>query len=1006
VWVTDFGLAKGGDAQNLTHTGDIVGTIRYMAPERFHGQSDARADVYALGLTLYELLALQPGFRERDRAKLVQQVMHEEPPLLRRVNPAVPRDLETIVHKAMAREPERRYATARALAEDLQRFIEDRPIRARRSSTRERLWRWCRRNPVVAGLTAALALVFLTGLVGVAWKWRGEAAQRAIAEEQADRATREAKLSRRLLYASDLNLAQQAWEAGTIGRARAVLERHLPLAGQDDLRGFEWRYLWGLCRDGSRRTLPAHTAAVTAVAFSPDGQTLVTAGEDNCVRLWDIASWQHVKLVVPWPNAVAFAPDGKTLAIASGSDVRFWDVAERCQRVVLSHESGVAALAFSPDGKLLATGCWDNTVRVWDVAAQRQVGKLEGHTQQLRTVAFSRDGKVLASGSADNTVRLWEAATLEEITTLRRHTALVKSLSFSSDDKTLASAGVDGTVQLWDVPTMQWRTTLPGQRTNIDTVTFSPDGKTLATGGGDGTVRTWDPDTKNVVAILRGHVNPIKSLAYAPDGNTLVSGCYDGTVKVWDVTSKRDPTILKDQKPSFGSIAFSADGKTLAVGDEPNGLIKLWDTASRQLLATLHGESRPVSCVTITPDGQTVAAGCGDAVRLWDIRTKVLVKEFRHPGPVDAIAFSPDGKLLAAGGGRGPGTVQVWDRYTGRIVVALTAPGRAIRFNPDGTLLAVGSNKTVRLWDVATWQEVSTFREHTELVISLAFAPDGKLLATGDWGGILRLWDVAKKRQVISRRADSHVLGSLAFSPDGRRLVSGGGGGVVRFWDVSVLEELVALTGDDGPADRAARERLWAAASVAMLTGGHDGSITSAAFAPDGNSLATGAKDATVRLWLAPPLSTALAERVESPTYLPPTATFRLFSLALHGSVKATLAPEGKASRVDVTAVDGTAWHAQLVQQFDDLQEGASYTIRFRAKADIPRPINLAGIVDEPNYDGIGLSEVVPLTQEFRNYEFTFQAKNLAAKNMIQFNVGERTGTVWIADFTVTKVTK
>jgi WD40 repeat protein/serine/threonine protein kinase len=1014
VWVTDFGLAKADDQQNLTHTGDILGTVRYMPPEAFEGRSDARSDVYSLGLTLYEMLAFRPAFEEKERKRLIKQVTQEEPPRLSKLNRQVPRDLETIVHKAIDRDPQQRYASAGALAEDLQQFIEDEPILARRVSQTERVRRWCRHNPVVAGLTAVLALVFLAGFAGVAWKWqeaerqkdialaaqRGEAGQRALAVEQAEFATREMHLSRRLVYASDMNLAQQAWESGIFGRARAVLERQLPQAGQEDLRGFEWRYLSQLCQDGSQRTLPAHTAVVTGIAFSPDGQTLVTAAEDNSVRLWDVASWRQVKLLVPWPQSVAFAPDGKILAIAGGSTVKLWDIAARCERAVFPHSTVVAALAFSPNGKLLATGSLDNNVRVWDVAAQRPVGTLRGHTQLLRTVAFSRDGKILASGGSDNTVRLWDVAALKEITTFRRHKSLVGSLSFSSDGKTLASASIDGTVQLYDVVTLQWRTSLPWQRTTIEPVTFSPDGKTLATGGGDGTVRMWDLETKIVVAMLRGHENPIKSLAYAPDGQTLVSGCYDGTVKVWDLSNQRDPTILKDQKPSFGAIAFSADGKTLAVGDKPNRRIKLWDTASRQLIGTLQGERGPVECVTMAPDGQTLAAGCGDWVRLWNLRTQNLVTEFSHPGPVNAIAFSPDGKLLAACG-VGSGTVDVWDRDTGRRVVERTIPGLAIRFSPDGTLLAVGSNKTVQLWDVATWRELVIFRGHPDGVISLAFWPDGKLLASGDWAGTLLLWDVAQKRQVLSRRMDAHVLGSLTFSPDGRRLVTGGH--VVRFWDVGVLQELAAMNSADGPADRFARERLWAAAAVASLTGGHDGSVVCAAFAPDGNCLATGSIDATVRLWLAPPLPAALAEPVESPTYLPPTDTFCLFALQLHGNAKATLAAEGKASRVDVTAVDGTAWHAQLVQCFDDLQEGASYVVRFRARADVPRPINLAGIIGEPDYHGIGLYEVVSLSEDWQDYEYKFQAKGLAASNMIQFHLGERTGTVWIADFTLIK---
>ena len=570
---------------------------------------------------------MRPAFEENDRNQLIKRVTTEEPTRLDKLNREIPRDLVTIVHKAIERETARRYPTAAALAGDLQRFLAEEPIHARRVSATERLWRWCRRNPVVAGLTLALALAFLAGFAGVTWKWREaerqkefartaesrEATERRIAVNQANRATAEADRSRRLLYASDMGLAQQAWEAGDIGRARALLARQWPAIGQEDLRGFEWRHLWSLCRDGSRQTLRGHTGEVTAVAFSPDGKILATSGSDRAVRLWDIGLQRQVKHLGITSGSVAFAPDGKTLAIAGGGDrsIHLWDVAAKCERASLSHRADAEAVAFSPDGKLLASCSWDQTVRIWDVATQKEVDGLAGHTGPVLCVVFSPDGKTLAYGGLDTTVRLWDVAGRCAITVFRGHTDWVRSLSFSPDGKTLASASDDTTVRLWDTAALLPLKTLRGAGTNLTSVAFSPDGKALATGGGEGTVRVWDATTKEVTTLLRGHAAPITAVAFAPDGRVLVSGSRDGTVKVWDVAAARDPDVLTGHNAQLPSLALSPDGKTLAVSvaDEHDNTVKLWDLASRRPVGILRGHTRSVWCVTFAPDGQTVGDG-------------------------------------------------------------------------------------------------------------------------------------------------------------------------------------------------------------------------------------------------------------------------------------------------------------------------------------------------------------------------------------------------------------
>ncbi len=734
VWVTDFGLAKttplspsseGGEAAaELTHTGDVVGTLRYMAPERFRGWSDTRSDIYSLGLTLYEMLTLQPAFDGSDRARLVRQLTLEDPPRPRKIDPYVPRDLETIVLKAIAKEPHARYESAADMREDLRRFLDDKPIVARRTSLGERARMWCRRNPLVAGLTAAVALLLITLAVGsstaaLRLKEKHKAALESLERVRTAQGNeREAHhLATQRLFDAYLAQARAGRWSGMAGRRFDSLEALRKAADLNPTLRLD---------EDARRELRNEAIAcmaLTDVRVETQWPDDTPAGSAVRHTGFDRSGDRVARLDVTGEIVVRSVRDGTELIRLPGawSETRSAPFIRYCP-----NDQFIAACGPVADGS--------TRVRVWNLAEKKGSGVFDRNGPQGAShqrlpppfspaivldvpstawpnayyIAFSTDSRRVAFPESTTHTVVHESETGKQVARLAIDSTTSNSLAFCSrGDHLVTNTGPRGSdVVIFSIETGRQERVLahPGY---VFHVAWSRDGRLIAAACADKNAYVWDTQRlDSPLAVCRGHLSQAIAVAFNHDSSLLMSTSYDGTTRLWD--PRRGEQLVSIDHRGLG---FSDDARWLALND--------------------------------------LSLGYGRCELSAGSECRILSTSPPTDHVVD-VAFSADGRLFAAAT-RGNG-VDVWNIASGAAEVARFNVGvetRSVEFTPDGRYLIASGRASVDRWpiDAITSGESSQILARREILAQSAFpcetalSQDGKRLVASLADDVINVYD-------------------------------------------------------------------------------------------------------------------------------------------------------------------------------------------------------------------------------------------------------------------------
>ncbi len=836
--LTDFGLAKltGRETSGLTLSTAVLGTPGYLAPEQAAGRVDevtTAADVYGLGATLYELLTGQPPFAGSTAVETLLMAINAPPLPPRQLNPAVDRDLETIVQRCLEKNPARRYASAAMVADELERFVRREPILARPVSRVEHAWRWCQRNPWLSLLTCALAMTILVGSGTALWQWmRAERANVTLTENlehlewgAIDTMLERNQSSQALAKVAAMLRADPQDSKAAMFAMSVMEQRRFPVPVSPQIRH-------------------PQGAELSVARLSPDGTRIVTASFDGTARLWDAATCEPTAPPLEHQGPVIwaeFSPDGSRLVTCSqDKTVRLWDVASgRAIGEPYRHDESVTKVQYSADGQYLLSRT-NRTVAILDGKdAQVRVGPLE-HEGAVLGSRFVSGGAAFftASRAAEaSIIRVWNLPTGKEQASL--NTEPLRAADVSDDLTHIAAVDAKGNGWVAQFPSGAERKEINNFGAHFHQVSFNRSGDLIAAVSGNHWTRVWNTHTALPVTGELSHYYLLEGVSFLGNGERLLSWADDSLAQVWDVATSQpycepmrhnNRVIRAEAGVHSGGEVFLTTMSHLKsrTADTQTGSAQLWRVhAQEETNSRLFGtDAGAHDGGKLSADGLFIARATTKQ-ELWvqDRATGATVcGPMQVRGGAWGLLFTPDAKRLIAATSRGQ--VSMWSIPEGKLIAApveLNTTFQPLEMSQDGKWFATGStDQFVRIWDTATGQPIHMMKHGSE-INSVAFSPDSRLLASAGENRLLRVWDTATGTLVHELSGHANEVMSVAFSPDGRRLASASLDFTGRIWHVVSGKELAVLP--------------------------HQGEVLDVRFSPDGHWVATGARDRTAVIW-------------------------------------------------------------------------------------------------------------------------------------------------------------